>query len=155
MTDDPADRLRKLRDDLARKAIWAAQLNARKDRNGFISPEAAREAKVAAGILQPEQIPESHLRLARLEAAERHNLTVAQADAMTGTTAEAIEVEAKALATPPGDTGARTRPGRPQTQPDEPSSPNKSRKRNAEAKTYPASKHSYCSIPTTNRKADQ
>ena len=117
MTSDPTERRKQLQNNLARKAIWAANLSARKDRNGFISPEAAREAKVAAGILQPEQIPESHLRLARLEAAERHNLTVAQADAMTGTTAEAIEVEAKALATPPGDTGARTDQTWPATDP--------------------------------------
>ena len=36
---------------------------------------------------------------------------------MTGTTAEAIEVEAKALATPPGDAGARTDQTWPATDP--------------------------------------
>ena len=117
MTDpantDPANRLRKLRDDMAVKSRHLMEIHSRLDHNAKISPEAANEAAIAAGVRQPPAPPPPvthELRLARLEAAERHGLTPDQADGMTSTTLDEIEAEALALVepVPPGDGGART-----------------------------------------------
>ena len=117
MTDpantDPANRLRKLRDDMAVKSRHLMEIHSRLDHNAKISPEAANEAAIAAGVRQPPAPPPPvthELRLARLEAAERHGLTLDQADGMTSTTPDEIEAEALALVepVPPGDGGART-----------------------------------------------
>lgn len=101
MTDRPADRLRMLRDNLAAEA--------QKARQNELAGRALWYANFANtnGITVPQPPPEPEVRLARLEAADRHGLTVEQADAMTGTTPDAIEAEAQALA-PPGEGGART-----------------------------------------------
>jgi hypothetical protein len=50
MSDDPAERRRELANDMARKAIWAAELARRADANAQISPEDAAQARQAAGI---------------------------------------------------------------------------------------------------------
>ena len=107
---DPADRLRKLRDDMAVKSRHLMELHSRTDNNGKISPEAANEAAIAAGVREapaPPAAPTDEVRLARLQAAQKHGLTLAQVDAMTGTSPTEIESEAIALTISPGDGGAR------------------------------------------------
>jgi len=107
---DPADRLRKLRDDMATKSRHLLELHDRTDNNGKISPEAANDAAIAAGVREapaPPPPPTDEVRLARLQAAQKHGLTLAQVDAMTATTEAAIEAEAIAITIPPGDGGAR------------------------------------------------
>jgi hypothetical protein len=112
MSDE--SRRQQIQNELARKAIWLAEINKRKDGSGYVSQQAADEAAVAAGIREPakpKEVP-AELRLMRLEEAEKARLTLDQAEALTGTTREEIQAEIQAL-TPPGEGGARTNQGWP------------------------------------------
>ena len=98
--------MRKLRDDMAAKAQLLVERSRRADGNGRLNAEAAEEALIAAGMKEAPAPPTPEVRLARLEAGEKHGLTLPQIDAMTGTTEAELELEARQLA-PPGDGGAR------------------------------------------------
>lgn len=106
MTTDPADRLRQIRDDMAAKSRLLMARGRYTDHNGRISPEDAQQARVDAGLDPAPVPPNPQVRLARLEAGERHGLTLDQINAMSSTDDAEIELEARSLA-PPGDGGTR------------------------------------------------
>jgi hypothetical protein len=74
MTDDPVEHRRELANEMARKAIWAAELARRSDANAYISSEGAAQARQAAGIdPATEQTP------GNLADALRHDIAEAEA----------------------------------------------------------------------------
>lgn len=103
---DPAGRLRRLRDEMAVKSRYLVERSRRTDSNGNLTDEAEAEAAYASGYREAPAPPTPEIRLARLQAGDRHNLRLDQIDQMTGTTEAEIELEARAL-TPPGDGGPR------------------------------------------------
>lgn len=106
MSEDPMERRRRLQNDMARKAILVAARSRYTNSQGRISAEGAKQARIDAGLDPAPVPPNPQVRLARLEAGERHGLTLDQINAMSSTDDAEIELEARSLA-PPGDGGTR------------------------------------------------